>query len=165
MSLQLRYGGNQWTRQRVCFTSDNMAVVDLFYSQTSKRYFGDALILLCCLSLYAAFYQFNFDSRHIPGVQNVAAIAISCNHISLFLSLVLQATQVSIPAPVINLFITRIPDWGSLAWTSLLIAFLFKGSQNQPERCTAQVSFAECLVYICFRLQSTTKQHFLHTYH
>ena len=60
--------GKQWIGQRVCFNCDNMAVVDLLRSRTTK----DTLImhLLRCLSFYAAFYQFNFESRHVSGSQN-----------------------------------------------------------------------------------------------
>ena len=129
--------GEQWIGQRVCFNCDNMAVVDLLRSRTSK----DTLImhLLRCLSFYAAFYRFNFESRHIPGSQNTAADAISRDNVPLFLSLVPQATRrVSIPQCVTNLLITQIPDWGLQAWTCSFKATLTKELQRQPSQCIAQ---------------------------
>ena len=76
--------GHKWARQRVRFISDNMAVVDLLRSRTTK----DTIVmhLLRCLTFYAAFYQFTFESCHVPGAQNTAADAISRHNISLSLS-------------------------------------------------------------------------------
>ena len=128
--------GDKWAGQCVCFNSDNMAVVDLLRSRTTK----DTLVmhLLRCLSFYAAFYRFNFESRHIPGSQNTAADAISRDNVSLFSSLVPQATRVTIPQCVTTLLITRTPDWGSPAWTSLFIATLTKKLPIQLNQCTVQ---------------------------
>ncbi len=69
------FWGSQWTKSRVHFFCDNMAVVALLKTLTSK----DALImhLLRCLAFYAAHYGLEIESYHIPGVQNVAADAIS----------------------------------------------------------------------------------------
>ena len=75
-----------------------MAVVHLFKTRISL-----IMHLLCCFTFYSAFYQFQFKVEHVPGVCNAAADAISCNNISLFLSLVPQSQQVSISSPVVDL--------------------------------------------------------------
>ena len=77
--------GKHWKHACVCFRSDNMAVVDLLRTRTSK----DLLLmhLLPCLVIYAAFFGCQFMAKHVPGVLNTAADAISRNNVSLFLSL------------------------------------------------------------------------------
>ena len=123
--------GHKWARQRVRFISDNMAVVDLLRSRTTK----DTIVmhLLRCLTFYAAFYQFTFESRHVPGAQNTAADAISRHNISLFLSLVPQAMQVTIPPAVSDLLVNNLPDW---AWITLFKATLTRESQSLQNQCT-----------------------------
>ena len=102
----------------VCFNSDNMAVVDLLCSRSTK----DSLVmhLLRCLSFYAALYQFNFESHHVPGSQNTEADAISRNNISLFQ----QATQVDIPPSVI-----QDPKLGISRMDTLVQSYLAKVSR------------------------------------
>ena len=122
--------GHRWSQQRVRFTSDNSAVVCLLNSLSSP----DMLLmhLLRCLSFYAAYYRFTFEAAHIPGIQNVAADAISRNNIPLFLSLQPQATQVTVPRPIMELLVTKQPDWGSHTWTHLFKASLTEGLPNPP---------------------------------
>ena len=92
--------GNQWKSKCICFRSDNMAVVDILKSRTSR----DQLLmhLLRCLVFYAAFYRFYFVSEHVPGVLNTAADAISRNNVSLFLSLNPQMPRRPIPQLVLD---------------------------------------------------------------
>ena len=73
--------GNQWKCKCICFRSDNMAVVDILKSRTSRDQLR--IHLLRCLVFYAAFYRFNFVSEHVPGVLNTAADAISRNNVSI----------------------------------------------------------------------------------
>ena len=126
--------GHKWARQRVRFISDNMAVVDLLRSRTTK----DTIVmhLLRCLTFYAAFYQFTFESRHVTGAQNTAADAISRHNISLFLSLVPLAIQVTIPPAVSDLLVNNLPDWGSRALITLFKATLTTESQSLQNQCT-----------------------------
>lgn len=109
--------GHHWKRTCVCFRSDNMAVVDVLRSRTSR----DRLLmhLLRCLVFYAAYFGFQFIAKHIPGVLNTAADAISRNNISLFLSVCPQVPRVIIPQPVVDLLVVRRPNWGSEDWTRL----------------------------------------------
>ena len=74
--------GPAWTNTCVRFRSDNMAVVEILRSRTS--YDPLAMHLLRCLALYAAYYQFNFCTEHLPGTQNAAADAISRNNLPMF---------------------------------------------------------------------------------
>ena len=92
--------GHHWTHTGVCFKSDNMAVVALLKTRTSP----DQLLmhLLRCLTFYAAYYKFEVRAAHVPGVLNTAADAISRNNISLFLSLVPQSQQISIPDIIVS---------------------------------------------------------------
>ena len=76
------------TRSRICFRSDNMAVVEVLRSRTSR---DDLLMhLLRCLVFYAAYFRFDFVADHIPRTRNTAADAISRNNLPLFHSLVPQ---------------------------------------------------------------------------
>jgi len=60
--------GPCWHHKCIRFRSDNMAVVDILRSRTSR----DPLLmhLLCCLVFYAAVYHFNFSAEHLPGTHN-----------------------------------------------------------------------------------------------
>ena len=55
--------------------------------------------------------QLSIVSEHVPGVLNTAADAISRNNVSLFLSLNPQMPRRPIPQPVLDLLVTKRPDW------------------------------------------------------
>ena len=97
--------GPHWTRQRISFRSDNMAVVEFLKSGTSH----DPLLmhLLRCLAFYSAYYCFQISVEHIPGVLNTAADAISRNNMSLFHSLVPQIQPVALPRAVVDFIVER----------------------------------------------------------
>ena len=122
--------GHHWQPSCVCFRSDNMAEVNI---HTSK----DQLVmhLRRCLLFYPAFFRFQFVAEHVPWVFNVAADAISRNNFSLFFSLSLffsifpQIPHLAIPQSVLDLLVTRRPNWGSREWTRLFACSLTEGSQ------------------------------------
>ena len=89
--------GHTWQRQRICFRTDNMAVVELLKSRTSRD--SSLMHLLRCLHFYAAFFRFNFECRHLPGNLNTAADAISCNSIPLFILLSHRSLTLLSPRP------------------------------------------------------------------
>ena len=122
--------GHHWKHSCVCFNSDNMAVVGIIRSRTAK----DPLLmhLVRCLVFYAASCGFEFIAEHVPGVDNTAADAISRNNIPL------QPSHVTVPKAVLDLLVTRMPNWGSQEWTVLLARSLIRESQDQPELCTNQ---------------------------
>ena len=111
--------GQSWYRLHIRFHVDNMAVVAILKKQSARS--PIAHHLLRCLYFYTAFFQFDYTTEHIPGVLNTAADALSRNNnnITLFSSLLPQATQVHIPTPLQDLLLTHRPDWGSTNWIRL----------------------------------------------
>ena len=109
--------GRQWYLHHVRFHSDNMAVVAILRTRSTRD--AAALHLLRCLYFYTAYFQFEYTVEHVPGVLNTAADAISRDNITLFSSLFPQATQATVPQPLLNLLISQRPDWGSPRWTAL----------------------------------------------
>ena len=67
--------GGLWGQRTVCFHCDNLAVVTILNSRTSK----DSLImhLLRNLLMSAAYFDFTFCAQHVPGVENKIADALS----------------------------------------------------------------------------------------
>ena len=109
--------GRHWSGQHVCFHTDNMAVVAIITSRTAKPPL--LMHLLRCFSFYSGYFHFHFSAKHVPGVLNTAADAISRNNLPLFSSLVPQAPQSIVPPPLTQLLISVRPDWGSPDWTRL----------------------------------------------
>ena len=54
--------GPTWARKCVCFETDNMAVVEILRTRTSRDY--SLMHLLRCLAFYAAVYNFDFVAPH-----------------------------------------------------------------------------------------------------
>ena len=128
--------GHQWERRCVCFKSDNSAVVSVLQHRSAH----DPLLshLLRCLAFYAALFHFHFGAAHILGVQNTAADAISRNNTALFSSLFPQIPRVEVPQPVLELLVTRTPDWGSRDWTNTFIRSLTRGFHKPRVPSTAR---------------------------
>ena len=114
--------GRGWCRHQVTFHSDNAAVVSVIQRRSAK----DPLLLhlLRCLYFYAAYYQFSYCASHVPGVDNVAADALSRNNMSLFSSLIPQGTQTLLSQGVLEFLIIHPPNWGSQDWITLFRASL-----------------------------------------
>ena len=89
--------------------------------------------LLRCFAFYSAYFRFHFSAKHVPGVMNTAADALSRNNLPLFFSLAPQVPQFVIPAPLLELLLTTIPDWGSPSWTRLFSRSLTEVSAGQHE--------------------------------
>ena len=132
--------GRYWQGQRICFICDNMDVADVLKHSTSKD--QQLMHLLCCLLLYAAFYRFEFESQHIPGVSNTAADAISRDNLSLFSSLIPQLEWIAVPQAVLDLLVIQRPNWGSQAWTRSFASSLPTESPVQPNLCTKPLGAA-----------------------
>ena len=128
--------GPRWSRKHIHFRSDNMAVVSLLKSRTSR----DPLLMhmLRCLAFYAAYYSFQITAEHIPGILNTAADAISRNNLSLFHYLIPQSQQVLLPHTVMDLVVNSRPDWGSQAWTHLFTRSLTRDYPQQPRQSAGQ---------------------------
>ena len=107
--------GRLWSKQHICFHSDNMAVVSVLTTMTAKVPL--LMHLLRCLSLFSAYFSFTFSAKHIPGALNSAADALSRNNLALFSSLFPRVQQHGIPSCLMDLVIHTRPDWGSPTWT------------------------------------------------
>ena len=84
---------SQWSRRppfgaglHVCLHVNNLAMVSILNKRSAK----DPLLshLLQCLFFFSAFYNFHFSAKHIPGISNTAANALSCDNIHFFSLLV-----------------------------------------------------------------------------
>ena len=67
--------GHMWCKRHVLFHSDNEAVVHILNTRTSKV--PSLMQLLRSLLLSAARHSFSFSARHVPGVNNQIADALS----------------------------------------------------------------------------------------
>lgn len=122
--------GGRWAGQHICFHSDNMAVVAVLTSMTTQSPL--LMHLLRCLSFFSSYLSFHFSARHVPGVLNGAADALSRNRLDLFSSLAPQATtQFMIPPCLSKLLIDTRPDWGAPRWTQLFTSSLAEVLQGR----------------------------------
>ena len=89
--------GPQWAGTRVCSLCDNAAVVCAINKKPARD--PTLFRLLCLLALLCAVYDIALTARHLPGVQNTSADALSRNRLHMFLSLNPQASPM--PTPVV----------------------------------------------------------------
>ena len=102
--------GRLWSKQQICFHSNNMAIVSVLTTTTAKVPL--LMHLLRCLSFFSAYFSFSFSAKHIPGALNSAADALSRNNLALFSSLFPQVQQHGIPSCLMDLVIHTRPDGG-----------------------------------------------------
>ena len=116
--------GNTWRNKQVLVHCDNQAVVEVVNSGASKD--QNLAQLLRCLFFITAEFQLALKATHITGHSNVQADAISRNNLSLFFSQVPNATRSPSPVPsaIVELLITRKPDWTSPVWSQLFTSCL-----------------------------------------
>lgn len=89
--------GDRWVSQRVEFCSDNMAVVSVLRSGTSKD--PNMMVLLRYLSLVAARNSFAFTASYTPGRDNSIADALSRFDFQRFHRLAPHAAHQGTPIP------------------------------------------------------------------
>ena len=111
--------GKQWQGQTVSIQCDNMAVVSIVNRGTSRN--PDAMHLARCLAFIKARYDLDLVSSHIRGVDNSVADALSRNNMTLFRSLLPQASQqpAEVPDSLLDMLLVSRPDWTSRHWTDL----------------------------------------------
>ena len=117
VAIAVALWGRSWCRMQVCFHVDSMGVVAILW-----RYSAGGEVthhLLHCLYFYSIIFQFEFSVEPVPGVHNTATAALSCSNIALFSPLLLQASQVQIPVPLLDLLLSQQPDWGPALWITL----------------------------------------------
>ena len=105
--------GAHWAGRRVECHCDNMAVVNSGRSQDNT-----IMHLLRCLFFLAAHFHVQIRVTHIPGVDNVAADALSRNDLPRFMQVVPDAAHD--PSPIsqrlVDLLVGEQLDWTSLHW-------------------------------------------------
>ena len=89
--------GPQWTSRRVEFLCDNMSVVAVLSSGTSRE--GDLMILLRYLALLAVRHSFSFTASSVRGKANPVADAFSRFQFQQFRLLAPLAEQSPTPIP------------------------------------------------------------------
>ena len=102
---------------------DNAAVIVMVNKGTSRN--GVAAHLLRCLSFVAATFQFSLSASHLPGVEKVAADALSRDDLPRFHSTV-DALPAPTPVPdkLFDCLLISMPDWLSQEWISVFRSFL-----------------------------------------
>ena len=97
----------------------NSAVVALINSGFSKD--NSLMHLMPCLIFIMPKYNFVVSAAHIKGVHNGLADALSRDDKAYFLSHYPQAraTSASVPPELVELVVTKHPDWTSPHWMRL----------------------------------------------
>ncbi len=109
--------GHLWEGKSIRFCCDNVAVVAILRSGTSK----DELIMhvMRCSAFITARFNFVVSASHIRGVDNTLADALSRDNAILFHSLHPQALPQATPIPPVLVELLSKPDWASQHWTRL----------------------------------------------
>ena len=132
--------GPRWSRKGILVHCDNMAVVHIMQSKTSR----DPVImhLLRCLFFVAAHYELRVRAVHVAGVGNVAADALSRNLLQVFFRVSPGANTVPtpIPPPLWQLLVVQRPDWLSPTWRRLLRSCLSTVSPSPQLEHTSQLN-------------------------
>ena len=89
--------GHAWSRLRVQFLCDNMAIVNVLNSGTSKSH--DIMHLLRLLTLEACRHNFVFLAAHTPGRDNFAADALSRLRLQEFRRVAPHSDLLPLPIP------------------------------------------------------------------
>ena len=87
--------GPHWSDKHICFHSDNMAVVVELQQRSTKS--PPSIHLLCCVSLFSAFYGFHVSARHVPGLLNRVVDALSRSKAAHVYSIIFTASQIPFP--------------------------------------------------------------------
>ena len=122
--------GPHWRNLQILFKCDNMAVVNILSSSTSR----DPLVmhLLRTLHFICASYSIRLIAQHIAGSDNTIADAISRNLPQVLFSQVPDADRqpTPIPEPLWEILVTHQPDWLSVSWQTSLMASLATASHQ-----------------------------------
>ena len=95
--LAASLGGHQWSAKWVKFCSDNTTVVEVLWSSRSRDL--NFKVLLCHLSLLAAWNSFAFTACHVSGKSNAIVDTISRFEFQQFHQLVPYASPTAMPVP------------------------------------------------------------------
>ena len=137
--------GPHWQFSHILVHCDNMAVVNMIASGTSKDKL--AMHLLRSLHFVCAMYQVSIRVVHLAGSHNVIADAISRNLMQVFFYHAPKAekTPTPIPEPIWEVLVTHQPDWLSTTWQRSLTDSLTIAWHQAHERCTHLHKQGTCL--------------------
>ena len=129
--------------------SDNEAVVAMVNSGYSRD--TQLMHLAQCLFFALAAWDISLYARHIPGVLNTVADAISRDNLSFLYSKVLAAEPRStvVPRDLLKLLVISQPDWTQPTWRRLFGNCLRLALLHLPRKPTVRgsdgtCSFAQC---------------------
>ena len=118
--------GCSWEKNMLLVRSDNMAVVCALLAGTAKD--SQLMHLLRCLHFFMASYQLQIGicAKHIAGVANSAADALSCNNLTAFYLCTSQAAKEPSPVPprLLDMLMWQCPDWTSASWREMFLTTL-----------------------------------------
>ena len=111
--------GSRWQGLRVSCRCDNAAVVAIVNSGRSKV--ERAMHMMRCLSFFLARWSVSLVCRHIPGIQNGAADALSRNALLSFQRIMPGASEspTVLPDRLLKCLVQGSPDWTSIDWITM----------------------------------------------
>ena len=114
--LAVAIWGRKWSRKHIMCRCDNMAVVNILYSRTSKD--NTVMHLVRSLHFFLAHWDIKLTTSHIAGKSNILADALSRNLMQVFCNQAPSAHKegTTIPLLLQELLITERPDWCSEVW-------------------------------------------------
>ena len=129
--------GPHWVGRRVCCLCDNMAVVAAVNKGSARD--PTLMHLLRILAFLTAILDITLTARHLPGVQNTSADALSRNNLSLFFSLNPQASPIPaiIPPELREMVFNQSLRWTDPSWMGLLSISLTAALRLPPARHTS----------------------------
>ena len=138
--LAVAMWGPQWGSSKICAHCDNMAVVYAVNKKSARDPAISSLLRLLCL--LCAIYDITLVARHLPGIKNTAADALSRNKLQLFLSSHPQASPIPtiIPSSLQALLFNPHISANSQTWTSLLSNTLQAASRSPLAQPTPRPS-------------------------
>ena len=118
--------GKVWRGKTVRCVCDNAAVVTILNSGKSRN--DLVMHLMRCLFFFLARFNVFLFAVHLLGRENIAADALSCDNLPLFLQQVQHAAQqpILIPEELIQDLVTHRPDWTSQNWRTWFTTILGK---------------------------------------
>ena len=138
--LAVAMWGPQWGSSKICGHCDNMAVVYAVNKKSARDPAISSLLRLLCL--LCAIYDITLVARHLPGIKNTAADALSRNKLQLFLSSHPQASLIPtiIPSSLQALLFNPHISANSQTWTLLLSNTLQAASRSPLAQPTPRPS-------------------------
>ena len=121
--------GLRWQHRWALVHCDNMAVVSILKSLTSKdhniicTHTFAYMHLLRCLHFFCAIFDISIRAQHVSGVNNILADAVSRDHLQVLFERAPWLNPVSTPVPnaLLLLLVHTRPDWLSDTWRQLLL--------------------------------------------